>query len=223
MVVSPMVPAGQPPLETDPGLPPWCRGLAVAGKAFENLGKMWLMKERDDLYGSSRESREFFTGEHEKKVLQGFPVSVRKGCEVCKTEELFLVHSLPGGGSLSGTPPSSLAPPFFSLPGFENTSHPSPPLADLTVMGETPREHGNSPHVMSTNTLAMNLGIPYVELKYLRREREKIPPLMAEGKVEEATEIRERLLDRCQGNLENRYFGTMYTRDHNPEERRFTF
>ena len=74
---------------------------------------------------------------------------------------------------------------------------------------------------MRQNTLAMGIGVPYAEGYYLRRERKKVKALAAEGKVAEATALREKLLDRCEGGLENEYFSALFTRDHNPEERRF--
>lgn len=69
----------------------------------------------------------------------------------------------------------------------------------------------------------MRIGLPFAERYYLIRERKKIASLVKEGKDAEATTIRELLLRRYQGGLENQYFGGLFTRDHTPEERRFAF
>jgi hypothetical protein len=89
-----------------PGQPDWCQGMVAAGKgmseaaeSFKGLGQMLKMRERDNLYGESRESREYFMKEHEKNIAKGFPTTVKKCIEVAGTEEEFLVHSVPEAGS----------------------------------------------------------------------------------------------------------------------------
>ena len=75
---------------------------------------------------------------------------------------------------------------------------------------------------MRQNTIATQIGIPFAERYYLLRERKKVARLKKEGKNKEATKIREKLLDRYEGGLENAFFSALYTRDFNPEERRFS-
>ena len=80
-----------------PGEPHWAHGMAEAAENFKHLGQMLKMRERDSLYGESRESREYFMKEHEKQLAKGYPTTIKKCVEVCGTEEEFLVHSIPGG------------------------------------------------------------------------------------------------------------------------------
>ena len=70
---------------------------AEAAETFKDLGKMLRMRERDSLYGESRESREYFQKEHERQIAKGFPIPVKKCVEVCGTQEDFVSHSVPGG------------------------------------------------------------------------------------------------------------------------------
>ena len=88
-------------------------------------------------------------------------------------------------------------------------------------MGETPKVHGSAQFLQKQNTMAMRIGLPFADRYYLLRERKKIAKLVEEGKDTEATVIRERLLRRYQGGLENQYYSGLFTRDHTPEERRF--
>ena len=71
------------------------------------------------------------------------------------------------------------------------------------------------------NTLASQIALPFGELKFARRERERIAQLDTDpAKAGEAREARDRLLDRHNGRLENSYFCGIFTRTHTPEERR---
>ena len=94
-------------------------------------------------------------------------------------------------------------------------------LANLKVLGEVPKAHGTSQFVQLQNTIASRIGFPFAEKYYFDRERKKVAALVAEQKEEEATALRERLLDRAVGGIENRYFSGLFTREHTPEERRF--
>ena len=72
------------------------QGMDKVTKVFASIGRMMQLRERDAIYGDSKESKEYFVNEHEKKVLRGKPVPVRKLIEVARAYEEVLTHTLPG-------------------------------------------------------------------------------------------------------------------------------
>ena len=94
-------------------------------------------------------------------------------------------------------------------------------MANLKVLGEIPRKHGSSAHVMKMNQIALDIAPAFMDLDFMKRQREKVTALESEDKKEEATVIREQLLNRSQGGLENIFFMGLFCREHNFEEKRF--
>ena len=75
------------------------KAFSITGKGIEGLVKMLTMRERDNLYGESRETKEYFVADHEKSIAKGFPTPIKKCLEVAQTVEDLLVHSVPGAES----------------------------------------------------------------------------------------------------------------------------
>jgi hypothetical protein len=71
------------------------QSLAETTKVFSSIGSMMRLRERDAIYGESKESKVYFVNENEKAILLGKPVPFRKAVEVARAFDEVLTHTLP--------------------------------------------------------------------------------------------------------------------------------